>query len=283
MNSFVFLNKFEAKCLQFNDKDFKLRLQTSQLYKQFVKKWPLQVYYQIRFQEIVSKIEENLYEYNKPNEIVDSEDKEAVDHDPNYFCLKISDTVVKQIEYCWCESKCFLNSLLSQFWKLNLQIISRYCSFFSKLLQDKIFFLEKNEQLPTQLNKLQIEQIETVRSKSPAENCRAVVNESRLESNNLLPNDLDLSVLLLLDVDKLYAQKLPNFFDGIITPIMRSVNVLKDISLLKEAFNCSLNNLNELRGIINEFINKNQANICLEYLKNVNDIARLYRRTNREV
>lgn len=55
LESFEFLNKFELKCFQF-DKDIKNRLKESNSYKYFVKKWPIQVYFQIRFQEIVLKV-----------------------------------------------------------------------------------------------------------------------------------------------------------------------------------------------------------------------------------
>ncbi len=59
LEAFEFLNKFELKCFQF-DKEIKNRLKTSNSYKYFVKKWPIQVYFQIRFQEIVLKVNKTL-------------------------------------------------------------------------------------------------------------------------------------------------------------------------------------------------------------------------------
>lgn len=64
---------------------------------------------------------------------------------------------------------------------------------------------------------------------------------------------------------------------------MRSTNAMKDITLIKEAFNCSLNSLNELQLVLIDFIVKNISNDCFNYLKNANDIPRLFRRTNREI
>ena len=71
--------------------------------------------------------------------------------------------------------------------------------------------------------------------------------------------------------------------DGIIAPIMRSAHAMKDITLIKEAFNCSLNSLNELQQVLIDFIVRKKSNDCFMYLKNANDIPRLYRRTNREI
>jgi conserved oligomeric Golgi complex subunit 2 len=68
-----------------------------------------------------------------------------------------------------------------------------------------------------------------------------------------------------------------------IAPVIRSANATKDISLIKEAFNCSLTNLHELQLILIDFIVKTKSNDCFNYLKNANDIPRLYRRTNREI
>jgi hypothetical protein len=294
LTSFQFLGNFEAKCMQLNEKEninFKVRFHNSHSYKYFVKKWPTQVYYQIRFQEIVTKIEEDLCEHdqtlshsNDPNENV--EDNELNDTDQNHFHLRISDTIVKQIEYIWCESNCFLKCLLSQFWKLNLQIISRYCSFFMQLFQIKLSFLEKNDQQiqlnnnNNNINKLQESTDSmTIRSKTPTNES----NRNELATSQSSIDDLSLCVLLLLDVNKLSSIKLPNFFDAIIAPNMRSANAVKDISLLKDAFFCSLNSLNELQMVLCDFIIRNLTNECAEHLKNVNDIARLYRRTNREV
>ena len=71
--------------------------------------------------------------------------------------------------------------------------------------------------------------------------------------------------------------------DGIIAPIMRSANAMKDITLIKEAFSCSLHSLNELQQVLIDFIVKTKSNDCFNYLKNANDIPRLFRRTNRDI
>jgi hypothetical protein len=76
--------------------------------------------------------------------------------------------------------------------------------------------------------------------------------------------------------------KLPNFFDGVIAPIIRSANAMKNISVLKDAFSCSLSNLNELQLVLINYIVKYEIEKCTGHLKSATDIPRLYRRTNRE-
>lgn len=265
-----FITSFETKCSQFNDKDFKTRLEQSHSFKYFLKKWSVQVYFQIRFQEIVSKVEEGFLDFKQTasNETLDPDSNEINDKNQNLFKLQVSRIAIDQIEYCWDESKCFLKPLISQFWKLNLQIISRYCSFFIQKFQNKIENLEKNAQSDVQ----EIDSQNTAAPKTPA---------TPEPSDSI--DDLAFSIFLLLDVNKISTLKLPNFFDGNISPIIRSANAMKDIAVLKEALAASMINLNELQTIICDFIIRTKIEECSEFLKNVNDIARLYRRTNRDV
>ena len=208
--TFDFLNKFESKCSQF-DKEFKRRLGDSQSYKYFVKKWPIQVYFQIRFQEIVAKFEEDLQNYtstttkNTNNEIDNTEDSEQADANPNHFYLAISETLIRQMEYCWVESKCFLKCLLSQFWKLNLQLVSRYANFFVHLFQNYAASIgNAADAQQTQLSSTTQIGEQLQRSKTPIENdldsAQSVVKKSPLE-------DLNFCVLLLNDVNKLSTLK----------------------------------------------------------------------------
>lgn len=286
--SFEFIQKFEDKCAQFNDKDLKQRLQQSQSFKYFVKKWPVQVYFQIRFQEIAIKIEENLLNYKtiqSNDDSLDTEENEINDRNQNLFNLRITKILVEQMEYSWSESGCFLNALLSHFWKLNIQIVSRYCHFFSQLYQLKLSQLEKTNQSIDQFN-LQIPDDQEKSSSRPRTPDSNDQNPIELQASQLT-DDLELSVLLLLDVHKLQSVKLPNLFDGIISPIVRSVNTIKgtlpDVVVLKEAFGGLLNSLAEIQIVVCDFIVKKEIVESAEFLKNVNDIARLYRRTNREV
>ena len=64
---------------------------------------------------------------------------------------------------------------------------------------------------------------------------------------------------------------------------MRSAHATKDITVIKEAFSCSLNSLNELQQVLMDFIVRTKSNDCFGFLMNANDIPRLFRRTNRDI
>ena len=164
------------------DKEIKTRIKKSNSYKYFVKKWPIQVYFQIRFQEIVLKLEEDLLNFNELTEPNDD------DLDKNNFYLKMSQTLIQQIEYNWLESKCFLKSLLSNFWKLHLQLVSRYSYYFIQLFQQKIALLD-------------VEQSQLIKEE------QETINKSENESEINKSNDIKFSVLLLFDAHKLQTLK----------------------------------------------------------------------------
>lgn len=232
--SFDFVAKFESKCVKV-DKNFLTNFKQSQSYKHFHKKWPIQVYYQIRFQEIVYQFESDLIDYSREN-------AEKLDN----LCLNITDSLLKKIDFIWSEQKCFLKCLLPQFWKLNLQIINRYSSFFNSLMRSKIEQLDKTD--------------------------------SQLDFST----DLNTSFNLLNDLIQLYDFKLPNVFDGIIAPVIRTCSQNVPISSLKEAFNFSIQMLKELEVFLIDFVSKTIIQKCLVQLKLASDIPRLYSRTNRE-
>ena len=253
--AFDFVARFEAKCSSLTgDKELKRHLLATHAYKYFVKKWPVQVYFQIRFQEVVAKFEEDLITCRRPLDEIDPLDS---------FRLKLSDTLVKQIEYCWLESKCFLRCLLASFWKLNLQLIVRYSSHFARIFQAKL--QQMNTPAAT---------ADAVATPEQQQQLIAEVNEQ---------DDLTLCVWLMNDLDTLRTLKLPNIFDGVITPIIRACNALKDLVLLKEAYACSLASLADLDANLVDYVVTTQTDKCLQHLRSVNDIPRLYRRTNRDV
>lgn len=195
------MSRFEQKCSQYDRDNFKRKFYSCQSYKYFVKKWPVQVYYQLRFQEIVSKLEEELIDCDKL--VVDTEDNSS-------FKLNISNVLVAQLEYCWLESKCFLKCLLGQFWQLNLQMISRYSNFFIELFRAKIQAIGG---ATSSSSILSVSSSQTTRSKSPTPDeqipARSIPSGTNIASSKPTTalNDLDLSILVLADVEKLISIK----------------------------------------------------------------------------
>jgi hypothetical protein len=90
-------------------------LKNSKAYQEFSSRWDLVVYYQIRFQEISSSIENIIV--NQPFTLID---------DPNsLYKTVIASTIFQSIDRCW-QKNVFLEPLSHRFWKLTLQCIVRF-------------------------------------------------------------------------------------------------------------------------------------------------------------
>jgi conserved oligomeric Golgi complex subunit 2 len=132
-----FIKEFQIKCSVYVDDtdELKRRLIRSPSYRYLMKKWPLNVYFEIRFQEIVTQLENQLINYQKLNSY---NKEEVLENDTRTFNLATTDTLIKQIEYLWSENECFLSDLLPQIWKLFLQLISRFTQFFINNFRNKL-------------------------------------------------------------------------------------------------------------------------------------------------
>ncbi|KAI9485431.1 MAG: oligomeric golgi complex component, COG2-domain-containing protein [Benjaminiella poitrasii] len=118
-------------------------------YIEFMKRWQLPVYFQLRFHEIVKEIENSLdsskLEYviytlyvrthKKKDEIIFPEGK----------------AIIKAISKCWSD-QVFLYGLSHRFWKLTLQLIKRYQGWF----QDSILKIESSKTIEETTNFLTI-------------------------------------------------------------------------------------------------------------------------------
>ena len=195
-----FLQDLESKCFsQLNLTSQRLR--ASKSYKYFIKKWPIHIYFQIRFQEIVFKFEQNLFfQQQLPTQ------------NDEYFFLKITNCLYESLNYCWNDT-CFLNCLISNFWKLNLQLLSRFESFYKTSVQQiNIASVEITEQSPS----IQLTQ-QLLNAQQPLQ----------------VSNEADLKILLYLTADiKKLCDRLPNYFDGNVAPLMRASG-LKEIGFVK--------------------------------------------------
>ncbi|KAI8970293.1 oligomeric golgi complex component, COG2-domain-containing protein [Mycotypha africana] len=96
-------------------------------YAEFMKKWQLPVYFQLRFREIVTEVENVLNDPTKSFRIVkESKDSMTV----------ASKIIVKAIKQCWSDD-IFLFGLSHRFWKLTLQLIKRYTIWLSDVSKIK--------------------------------------------------------------------------------------------------------------------------------------------------
>ncbi|CAI2726165.1 unnamed protein product [Schistosoma spindalis] len=92
-------------------------------YSMFINKWSLPVYFQIRFQEIAANVENAM----KKGLIEIKESQKS--------CLiEVTEVVICQLNRCW-EKGIYLDKLIHRFWKLTLQILSRYSSFIDEQIK----------------------------------------------------------------------------------------------------------------------------------------------------
>lgn len=212
-----FLKEFEVKCQQQLNLSIQ-RLRLSKSYKYFLRKWPINIYYQIRFQEISFKFEQNLNFDLLINEInLFNLSADDVSNETGYlFHLKITNILYESLNYSW-NNECFLNCLMSSFWKLNLQLISRYENYFKAIVVDKFVVISNEPSTVEQSPQVSQQQQFPVQSQQQWSD-----------------GDIKFLVLLMSDVNKL-CDRLPNFFDGNVAPLMRACGV-KEIAFLKGKF-----------------------------------------------
>lgn len=110
-SSILFLDEFEHYCQVQTSVQ---RLRKHDCYKKFIDKWNLDVYFQIRFQEIAGKFESCISANPKGGEGTDGK-----------YLLNASCSILQCIKQCW-DEKIFLPSLSYNFFRLTLQLISRF-------------------------------------------------------------------------------------------------------------------------------------------------------------
>ncbi|OWR46985.1 putative oligomeric Golgi complex subunit 2 [Danaus plexippus plexippus] len=209
--SMCFIRKLEEYCA--TKETIKLLHETPE-YKSFLRRWNLPVYFQIRFQEVAGGFEGSLKS------------------SPVLQCWRA-------LQDCWSDG-IYIEALSHKFWKLSLQLISRYTTWITSICTQT----SKPKVEPTGLDKTLIEY----------------------------------SISFLIDSERLY-QRLPQFLQMVETKMCNQ----KCKDLLIPSLKPSQNLLLGLKNKIHQCI----VNELYEYfnvqLKQVSDIPRLYRKTNRSI
>ncbi|XP_051158118.1 conserved oligomeric Golgi complex subunit 2 [Leptopilina boulardi] len=235
-----FLSRIEKRC---DSLEVVNTLKNHIQYKRFLKKWNLPVYYQIRFQEIAGSVESVLYLNISHSSI--KKRKNEIDRDS--FSLYSTCAVWDCILRTWADHV-FLSQLLHRFWKLNLQICSRYNEWCKGTLNQKWQIITVNE-------------ITTVTETE---------NPTRLEFLVCLYTDVGNFIKLLPTILEMAKQKVKNLDE-------------KSYKLLEDCLGETNKNLSETLPLITEEIVKELLSQSAFHLKQISDIPRLFRRTNREI
>jgi len=258
---FSFLDSFEA---QLTSEASLHRLRSHDSYAEFMQSWNLPVYFQIRFQEIASPYETVLGE--KCLERMDEGD-----------CCKLKATHAAKtaIRTCW-NKQVYLPPLAHKFFKLTFQIISRYRTWCLACLENSslkpLQGTTKSMKKSGTTSNLQV--IETKNNKTHK---RSVSAENIPETQEQEMTIITLGDLVLIHKDCLHLSTvLPDLLATCTAgPIQGNHQITSAVASTSDQ-------LDATAASVAKVIVESLAAEPVALLKQVTDIPRLYRRTNRE-
>lgn len=250
-----FLERFERACRTAATVS---RLRDAPSYRGFLAKWNLPVYFQLRFQEIASQLELSLCQPLKRNKVDTGDD----------FRTSCHRALWEQLERCW-HQEVFLAPLAHRFWKLTLQLLSRHLIW----LQQFLLSHGNSEEKQTEKTK--------EGSPLPEASDAGTAAKQGAGSPELETSSTVLLVLLFRDTE-LLADKVGLLFVDVVRPRLE-LQGLSDFAALEGSISHCVDSLRGQQPVISQHIVGDTAKSCCNHLRLVNDIPRLYRRTNREV
>lgn len=323
-----FIKKLEAHMADYLVGEFR----ASKLLQNFIHRWNLPVYFQIRFQEIGGPVEEACQDLFAL-EIEAFEAKHtgggAATENSN-FHLKASNVIMNAVGVCWTPKNVFLRPLTQKFWKLTLQIIARYSKAVGLAASDEHHqSLLKSETASTASMTASMLGTSNLASNSASRSLagtataaqpllpeagrqprlspspsapvlntkshfRTSSDTTKIDTSNQYENtgealmtaeDLNQRLIwVYLDANKISEEKLSGILCDLVWPVLDSdlaQESAKDyfIESLEESRVELRTNLTRLSDVITNRVSEKSS----AYLKQVSDIPRLYRRTNREL
>nr|CAG4643101.1 EOG090X03KZ [Ilyocryptus agilis] len=219
-------------------------------------RWNLPVYFQMRFQELAGSLEASLM---KP--FCESEEDQ---HRGHYKCTY---TLLNLLMSCY-SPEIYIAPLAHRFWKLSLQMMARYQKRFSEILTEQ---LKRFETAAATIS------LSLTQSSSSAKLTDLLDTASACTSNSLT-----LEQLVYLDSDvRLILKELPVVWDAAWKRL--GLFAGKSHGDLQKAFQTSVKRFEDnLLPRITQAIISELGVQCATHLRNVTDIPRLYRRTNKE-
>ncbi|XP_071784531.1 conserved oligomeric Golgi complex subunit 2-like [Asterias amurensis] len=268
VSTMQFVERFELQC---GSQASVKRLRAHPSFNTFMTKWSLPVYFQLRFQDIAGLLETALITpFN-----IEEEDNSGLR-------LNALHTLWQCIQRCW-QQDVYLAPLCHRFWKLTLQLLSRGAVWIDDVYIKEIAS-DKNEPDPSmsETTKMGATAAAAAESSSTAtDTTKTTTSAAGAPATNPPPVTSDQIIRLVADVDHL-CSKLPDLFDGVITPRLVAINC-KCVDVLSVAFQESTEDLSKRQEAFGEFITRGVCSQCAVHLKSANDIPRLYRRTNKEL
>uniref|UniRef100_A0A673VU11 Conserved oligomeric Golgi complex subunit 2 n=1 Tax=Salmo trutta TaxID=8032 RepID=A0A673VU11_SALTR len=257
--SMDFVRKFDRQC---GSQASVRRLRAHASYQSFHNKWNLPVYFQLRYKEIAACLE---------NAIADG--LEAAPAGSCYHLL-VSQVLWNSLVRCWAE-KVYLPPLSHRFWKLTLQLISRYSKFLTEML---------TKSPSTEVSK---DPVRPLPSSASSTSSRTSQDDGGSESGSPATLSTKQLVFIASDVDKLQDQLL-------LFSYCKSVDIVPfdclfdkcpsmPCVLSPEALEDSKASLSGCIPTLNSKMTQHLTERCFRFLKSASEVPRLYRRTNKEV
>ncbi|XP_060063002.1 conserved oligomeric Golgi complex subunit 2-like [Ylistrum balloti] len=261
--SMKFLDDFEALC---GSQASVRRLREHPSYHIFMNKWSLPVYYQIRFQEIAGALETSLCT--------------AFNHsaDQTLFHLNVTLMLWRCISRCWGDDV-YLAPLCHKLWKLSLQLISRYSTWLEECYRQEIEKKSSETETPKMTTSVSMPVLPSTDRNNGTLDANGTSEGQTTPANQ--PVTLGQILCLLSDVEK-FSQQVSGLFEETIKPKIAAAGFENTDNLKDSIQECSNSLVNKLPRY-RDFIVEEISCQCSVHLKQVNDVPRLYRRTNREV
>ncbi|KTG40548.1 hypothetical protein cypCar_00002785 [Cyprinus carpio] len=249
--SMDFVRKFERQC---GSQASVKRLRAHPCYQSFHNKWNLPVYFQLRFKEIAGSLENAI-----------SDGLEAAPAGSSYH-LQVTEVLWSCVCRCWAD-QVYLPPLAHRFWKLTLQLISRYSTFLTEVL---------TKSPPPETSK------DVVRPLPSSASSTSSRTSQDADSETGAPTVLSTKKLVFIaaDVDKLQGQ-IPDISE-MIKAKLECIG-FKNFAVVSEALQDSSIALSSCIPTLSSRMTQHLTERSIRFLKNASEVPRLYRRTNKEV
>uniref|UniRef100_A0A3B4CEW1 Conserved oligomeric Golgi complex subunit 2 n=1 Tax=Pygocentrus nattereri TaxID=42514 RepID=A0A3B4CEW1_PYGNA len=251
--SMDFVRKFERQC---GSQASVKRLRAHASYQSFHNKWNLPVYFQLRYKEIAGYLD---------NAITDG--LEAAPAGSRYR-LQVTEVLWSCVCRCWAEH-IYLPPLAHRFWKLTLQLLSRYSAFLTEVQH-------KGQNSHSSYPGFKAQPLPSSASSTSSRTSQDADSESggptALSTKQL--------VFIAADVDQLQEQ-IPEM-SVMIKAKLEGIG-FKNFALVSDALDDSKTALSGCIPKLNNRMTQNLTERSFRFLKNASEVPRLYRRTNKEV
>uniref|UniRef100_A0A665U8U2 Conserved oligomeric Golgi complex subunit 2 n=1 Tax=Echeneis naucrates TaxID=173247 RepID=A0A665U8U2_ECHNA len=223
--SMEFVRRFERQC---SSQASVKRLRVHPSYTSFNNKWNLPVYFQLRYKEIAGSLE---------NAIADGLEAAPVG---SAYHLQVSEVLWSCIVRCWSDNV-YVLPLAHRFWKLTLQLYSRYAKFLDEVL---------TKTPPTEVTK---ELTRPLPSSASSTSSRTSMEDGGSESGSPASLSTKQLVFIAADIHKLQEQA------------------------LADSQSCLSSSVPTLNARMTQHLTER----CCRFLKSASEVPRLYRRTNK--